>query len=114
MKLGVFRQTNFSGMTLVDSSGVKRIIKSVYAKGGSGFRNEAPGEGTVTFKFNFLDAGCSITLEEIKAILIEYYARARWIYALFHGVEDFREKLERCETIQQISDLIDRLSHSSI
>jgi hypothetical protein len=101
-------EVNLDGNKIIDSSGMKYVTKSAYATGSSGFREGQ--DRVVSFEYQYKDAGTPVTLDTLKATLLECYPKSKWLRSAWNNIKKFRQEIDGCNDFKQLALLFIRLS----
>ena len=111
--LEYIKKTNFKNDIFIDSSGMKYFPQSAYVTHIWGFWERTLRKlwrlGTVkliTIDYEYKDAGSPITMENLKEMIMQHYPRSKWFHSAWSDVEEFKEKLDRCTTYEQIAQIL--------
>jgi Neuraminidase (sialidase) len=106
----IFETTSFGNIILIDSSGMKYVTKGAFITRYWGFLEglfRMKGK-VVSFEFEYKDAGTPITLDELKAMIMERYPKSRWFRSAWSNVAEFQEEMDKCDTFKQVALLFEK------
>lgn len=101
----IFREADFSGRIIIDSSGTKYITQSAHITRYWGFL-----EGffwmkgkVVSFEYEYQDAGSPITLDELKEMIMSRFPKSGWFHSVWSDVQELKEEMNKCATFEQLA-----------
>jgi hypothetical protein len=104
------KRTNFKNDVFIDSSGMKYFPQSAYVTHIWGFWEKIlrrlwrlGAAKLITIDYDYKDVGCSITLNELKTMIMERYPKSRWFHSAWSNVEEFQEEINKCDTFEQLA-----------
>jgi hypothetical protein len=80
-------EISLSGNKIIDSSGMKYVTKSAYVTGSSGFGERQ--DKVISFEYRYEDAVTPITLETLKAMLLECFPKTKGLCPAWNNIKNF-------------------------
>jgi hypothetical protein len=100
----LFQVVKYSGDVIIDSSGMKYIIKKAYKVKMGGLWTYFTGQGRALFiEYEYKDAGNPITLDELKKMIMIRFPKSRWFKSTWVDVQEFEEEMDKCNTFEQLA-----------
>jgi hypothetical protein len=94
-------EVSLCGNKIIDSSGMQYVTKNAYVTGSSGFGEKQ--NGVVSFEYKYEDAGTPITLETLKAMLLECFPKAKGFRPAWNNIKNFQGEIDRCNDFSQLA-----------
>jgi hypothetical protein len=94
-------EISLGGNKIIDSSGMKYVTKSAYVTGSSGL-----GEGqdrVISFEHRYEDVVTPVTLETLKAMLLECFSKAKSLRPAWSNIKNFQGEIDKCNDFNQLA-----------
>jgi len=104
----IFKKYKFKGIVIIDSSGMKYIIKRAYKTKWLGISGYFTGmQGRVFLvDFEYEDEIEQISLDELKEMILNRYPKSRWFHSAWVDVNEFKEEMDKCTTFEELARVV--------
>ena len=104
----IIKKAGYPGSTIIDSTGMKYVIKRAQKAKWRGFYGYFTGmQGRVfEVEFEYEDESVHITLDELKAIILDRYPKSYWFRSAWSSKKEFDEEMSKCMTFEEVARVV--------